>query len=97
MRTCDTVVKHPFITCITPKDNRVTTFYTLWPTPSLTIARNSSVHDHIHMRIPMVPNYEAEMLNFHGMCKEINIERYKLWTGVEVPGHFTKCGPPWII
>ena len=29
---------------VTSKDDRVTIFYTLWTTPSVTIARNSSAH-----------------------------------------------------
>ena len=48
---------------ITPKDDRVTTLYTPWTTPSVTIARNSSTHAHIGLCIPMVPNFEGEIFN----------------------------------
>ena len=48
--------------CFTPKETRVTTLNTLWTTPSVTIARNSSVHARIHLRMLTVPNSEAEIL-----------------------------------
>ena len=35
--------------CITPKHDRVTTFYTLWTTPSVTISKNPFAHGHGEM------------------------------------------------
>ena len=48
---------------VKPKDDRVTTLCTPWITPSVTIARNSSVHARIRLHIPTVSNTEAEILN----------------------------------
>ena len=61
-----TVQLPPLTLCchVTPKDDRVTTLHTPWTAASVTVARNSSVHAHIRMRRPMVPNSEAEVLNF---------------------------------
>ena len=39
---------------VTPKDDRVTTLYTLWTTPSVTEARNSYEHACIPLHMPMV-------------------------------------------
>ena len=68
---CDLVTKWrnvhvpPLALCplVTLKDDRVTTFYTPWTTPSVTIGRNSSPHARIRLRMPMVPNSEAKILN----------------------------------
>ena len=49
--------------CITPKDDEITTLYTLWTTTSDTIARNSSEHTGMRLCMPTVPNSEAEILN----------------------------------
>ena len=51
MQSWDTVVKHPkplLAVCrrVTPKNDQVTTLYTLWTTTSVTVARNSTVHVH---------------------------------------------------
>ena len=59
MQSCDRVAKCPkaqLTLChhITPKDVRVTTLYTLWTTPSVTIARNSYAHACIHLLMPTV-------------------------------------------
>ena len=68
MRTCDTVAKchlPPLTLCHrgTLKDDRVTTLYTLWTKPPVTIARNLSVHAHFLLSMLMVPKSEAEILN----------------------------------
>ena len=52
MLSSDTMSKCPICQltlycCVTPKDDQVTTLYTLWTTPSVTVARNSSEHAHI--------------------------------------------------
>ena len=57
-----------YLTCtlcchITPKHDRVTTVYTPWTTPSVTVARNLSVRVHFSLCTPMVPRSEAEILN----------------------------------
>ena len=54
MRSCDTAAKCPIpqlTLCrrITQKDNQVTTLYTPWTTPSVTVARNSYVQPRIHL------------------------------------------------
>ena len=54
MRSCVTVTNHPIpplILChrVTPKDDKVTTVYTPWTTPSDTIAKNSCTHAHIRL------------------------------------------------
>ena len=51
MQTCDTVVKcptPPLTLCrrVTPKYNQVATLYTVWTTPSVTLAKNSSAYTH---------------------------------------------------
>ena len=51
MRTLDTVAKRPIppltLCChVTLKHDRVTTLYTLWTTPSVTVVKLSSVHAH---------------------------------------------------
>ena len=48
---------------VTPKDDRVTTLYIPWTTRSVTVAINSSAHDHIRPCMLMVPNSEEEILN----------------------------------
>ena len=48
---------------VTLKDDRVTTLYTPWTTPSVTMARNSYAHAWNHLRMLTVPNSEAEILN----------------------------------
>ena len=48
---------------ITPKDDQVTTLYTPWITPSVTIARNSSVHTHIHLYMLTVRWSKVEILS----------------------------------
>ena len=68
MQPCDTVVKCPIpqVTlyhCITPKDDRVTTLYTPWTIPPVTVATNSSAHASIHLCMLSVPNSDAETLN----------------------------------
>ena len=51
MQTCDTVVKcptPPLTLCrrVMPKYNQVATLYTVWTTPSVTLAKNSSAYTH---------------------------------------------------
>ena len=58
---------------VTSKYDRVTTLYT----PSVTVARNSSAHASIHLRIPIVPNLEEEILNI-----------LKLPYNIQCNGHF---------
>ena len=64
MRSCDTIPPLTLCHCITTKDDPVTTLYTPWATPSVTIARNSYVHARNHLRMLTLPNLEAEILNF---------------------------------
>ena len=61
MQSCDTVAKHPIpqlTICrgIIPKDNRVTTLYTPWSKPSVTVDRNLYAHACNHLRMLTVSN-----------------------------------------
>ena len=49
---------------VTPKDDWVTTLYTLWTTPSVGVARNSYAHAHNHLRMLTVRQSEAEILKY---------------------------------
>ena len=42
---------------------QVTTLYILWSTPSVTRARNSSVHARIRLCMPTIQNSEVQILN----------------------------------
>ena len=55
---------------VTLKDDRVTTLYTLWTTPSVTVARNLSVHAYFQLRMSLVPKSEVKIFqNFCRTCK----------------------------
>ena len=58
--------------CITPKDEQITTLHTPWNTPSVTRARNSSAHAHIHLRILTMRRSEAEILNSFKTSMELS-------------------------
>ena len=56
----------PLTSCrlITPKDDRDTTLYTQWITPSVTVVRNLSAYACFHLHMNMVLKSEAEIFNF---------------------------------
>ena len=69
MQSCDRVTKCPFtsthlLLLYCTKDDRDTTLYTLLTTPSVTVARKSSVHAYLPLpHCSRLEGSEAEILN----------------------------------
>ena len=55
---------------ITPKDDRITTSYTPWTRPSVTIVRNLYVHALNYLRMLTVPKSEVENSNILKLWKD---------------------------
>ena len=62
MRLCETSFTSNCC-CVSPKDDHVTTLYTPWTTPSVTVARNSYMHAQNRPCMPTVHKSEVEILN----------------------------------
>ena len=58
---------------ITPKDDRITTLYTPWATPSVTVARNSSVYARNRVRMLTVPKFRSR--NFRHLKTSVGSAR----------------------
>ena len=74
MQPCDTVAKclctSTLLMSVYFTERRVTTLYTLWTTPSVTIARNSSAHAGICLCMITVANSEVQILNIYNFLQD---------------------------
>ena len=86
------------------KDERFTTLDTPWTTPLVTVVRHLHADAWNYLRMPIVPNSEAEILNILKLPSTRKVMDGGQLTGnfangrqavIQGQGHLTKCGIPW--